>query len=152
MTTMTLAGFPSVDWFQDLIDRSQADGDEVQRLGIAELRFGMEILAHDGSRQLFGLILDGYDVAVVAAPDEAALRAEVIMSGALTDWLEMIASIEETGGADNSHSLNTLTIGDIPFTIRADDAMGQDKFYRFMGTLQHIFDAAGAAQRSVGGS
>jgi hypothetical protein len=56
----------------------------------------------------------------------------------------MVAWIEENGPADSAHSLNGLTIAGVPLLARSDDAMGSDKFYRFMGTIQAVFDAAGA--------
>jgi hypothetical protein len=40
--------------------------------------------------------------------------------------------------------LNSLSIFGEPLVVRADDAMGHDKFFRFMGTLQAVFDAAGS--------
>jgi hypothetical protein len=55
----------------------------------------------------------------------------------------MVASIEMNGGADNANTLNTLSIMGDALILRAPDAMGHDKFFRYMGTLQAIFDAAG---------
>ena len=49
---------------------------------------------------------------------------------------------EEHGPADSAHSLNGQTIAGIPLAARSPDAMGSDKFYRFMGTVQALFDAA----------
>jgi hypothetical protein len=68
----------------------------------------------------------------------------VVVSGPLAAWQDMVDWIEEHGPADSAHSLNGLTIAGIPLVARSDDAMGSDKFYRFMGTIQAVFDAAGA--------
>jgi hypothetical protein len=38
----------------------------------------------------------------------------------------------------------------VPFEVRSEDAMGSDKFYRFMGTLQAVFDAAAESPVPVG--
>ncbi len=59
------APFPSSAWFV----RAGRPGPPptptaLERLGIADLRFGMEVLLPDGTRQLFGLVLDGYDIGV----------------------------------------------------------------------------------------
>ncbi|MGA2836774.1 MAG: hypothetical protein ABSF84_09280 [Acidimicrobiales bacterium] len=139
------APFPSGPWFQELVSRATADDSAIARLGIAELRFGIEIVLPDGSRPFFGLVLDGYDIEAVGPLDEATFRPEVVLSGPLVAWEEMIAWIETNGAADSAHSLNGLSIAGVPFEVRAEDAMGSDKFYRFMGTIQAVFDAAATA-------
>jgi hypothetical protein len=116
----------------------------MERLGIAEFRFGMEILLPDGSRPLFGLVLDGYDITAEGPVTEAEFAPDVVCSGPLDAWVEMVEWIEANGPADSGHSLNGLSIAGVPFEVRSSDAMGSDKFYRFMGTLQAVFDAAGA--------
>ncbi len=138
------APFPSGPWFEELVARATADTGAIERLGIAEFRFGMEIVLPDGTRPLFGLVLDGYDITAVGPMDEGTFAPELVFSGQLDAWTEMIRWIEAHGPADSAHSLNGLSIAGIPFEARSSDAMGSDKFYRFMGTLQAVFDAAGS--------
>jgi len=138
------APFPSAPWFEELVARATADTAAIERLGIAEFRFGMEVVLPDDTRPLFGLVLDGYDISVVGPIDEAAFGPDAVFSGPLDAWTEMIEWIGSNGPADSGHSLNGLSIAGIPFEVRSTDAMGSDKFYRFMGTLQAVFDAAGA--------
>ncbi|HKH88637.1 MAG TPA: hypothetical protein VKA05_07425 [Acidimicrobiales bacterium] len=138
------APFPSARWFADLVARANADRGAMDRLGIAELRFGAEIVDGEGRAQLFGILLDGYDIESLGAVDGAEFAPEVVVSGPLEDWADMVASIEANGSADGGHTLNTLTLAGVPFEVRADDAMGHDKLFRYMGTLQALFDAAGA--------
>jgi hypothetical protein len=151
MTTID-APFPSPAWFVELVSRATADPTVLERLGIADLRFGMEILTPEGTAHLYGLVLDGYDICVVGPTSETSLAADVIVSGPVEAWKDMIDWIEEHGPADAAHSLNGMTIAGVPLEARSDDAMGSDKFYRFMGTLQAIFDAAGVpvASRTAG--
>ncbi len=137
------APFPSPAWFVELVSRATADPAALQRLGIADLRFGMEFVAADGAVHLYGLVLDGYDICVVGPTSEETLAPDVIVSGPVGAWSDMVEWIEEHGPADAAHSLNGLTIAGVPLDVRSGDAMGSDKFYRFMGTLQAIFDAAG---------
>jgi len=137
------APFPSSKWFEQLVARATSDAAAMERLGIAELRFGMEIVVPDGATQFFGLVLDGYDIEAVGPLSEHEFRPEVVMSGLVEAWDEMIGWIQANGPADSAHSLNGLTIAGVPFEARSEDAMGSDKFYRYMGTLQAIFDAAG---------
>ena len=68
----------------------------------------------------------------------------MVLSGPLDAWTEMIGWIEANGPADSAHSLNGLSIAGVPFEVRSSDAMGSDKFYRYMGTVQAVFDAAAA--------
>jgi len=136
------APFPSAAWFAELVARATADAAAMERLGIADIRFGMEIVGPDGSAELFGLVLDGYDITAEGPVDEAAFGPDVVFSGALEAWTEMLGWIEANGPADSAHSLNGLSIAGVPFDVRSADAMGSDKFYRFMGTLQAVVDAA----------
>jgi predicted solute-binding protein len=145
------APFPSDEWFSLLIAAAVADASLMEHLGIAELRFGVEVVAPSGEAQLFGIVLDGYDVTSLGTVDEAAFAPEVVVSGPLEAWVEMIEVIEAEGEADTAHTLNSLTIFGTPMMVRSPDAMGQDKFFRFMGTLQAIFDAAGSASVPVVG-
>lgn len=138
------APFPSSAWFVDLVARATADPAALERLGIADLRFGVEILLPDRPGEFFGLVLDGYDIGVVGPTAEDAFAPDVVVSGPLEAWHEMVGWIEEHGPADSAHSLNGLTIAGTPLLARAEDAMGSDKFYRFMGTVQAVFDAAGS--------
>ncbi len=143
------APFPSERWFAELVRRALADEAAMARLGIADFRFGIEIVHEDGSCESFGLVLDGYDVESLGRVDLDVFGPDIVMRGPLAAWREMVGSIEANAGADVAHTLNSLTIAGVPFEIRADDPMGHDKFFRYMGTLQAIFDAAGA-HRTVG--
>ena len=145
------APFPSDEWFSLLIAAAVADASLMEHLGIAELRFGVEVVAPSGEAQLFGIVLDGYDVTSLGTVDEVAFAPEVVVGGPLEAWVEMIEVIEAEGEADTAHTLNSLTIFGTPMIVRSPDAMGQDKFFRFMGTLQAIFDAAGSASVPVVG-
>jgi hypothetical protein len=138
------APFPSSAWFVELVARATADPAELEHLGIADLRFGVEVLLPGGAEEFFGLVLDGFDINVVGPTTAESFGSDVVVSGPLAAWQDMVDWIEEHGPADSAHSLNGLTIAGIPLVARSDDAMGSDKFYRFMGTIQAVFDAAGA--------
>jgi hypothetical protein len=143
--------FPSEGWFTELVARAESDRPAMERLGIAEVRFGIEITGAPGASEMFGLVLDGYDIESVGLVDEVSFAPEVVLSGPIDAWREMVESIETNGAADIAHTLNSLSIADVPFEVRASDAMGHDKFFRFMGTLQAIFDAAGSPAVATAG-
>jgi hypothetical protein len=136
--------FPSDRWFAELVRRATEDRAAIERLGIADFRLGVEIVGEDGSPELFGIVLDGYDIQSLGHVDEAGFAPDVVLTGPIAAWQEMVDSIEANGVADIAHTLDSLSIAGVPFEVRADDAMGHDKVFRYMGTLQAIFDAAGA--------
>lgn len=136
------APFPSGAWFEELVDRATADRGALERLGIADVRLGVEVVPPNGPGSLFGIEFDGYDITAVGPIDEDVFGPDVVLSGPLDAWTEMIDWIEANGPADSAHSLNGLSIAGVPFAVRSSDAMGSDKFYRYMGTLQALFDAA----------
>ena len=137
------APFPSPRWFSELVARASADQSAMERLGIAEIRLGLEIVDANGPPHMYGIVLDGYDIESLGEVVEKEFAPEVVVSGPADAWQEMISSIEANGSADAAHTLNSLTITGLPFSVRAGDTMGHDKFFRYMGTLQAIFDAAG---------
>ena len=135
--------FPSLAWFNAAIAATTDDPTAHERLGVADLRFGVEVVFDDGHCELYGLVLDGYDLAACGPVNAEEFWPEVTVSGSLDTWREMVADIEAHGHADPGHTLNALSLANTPLEVTASDVMGQDKFYRFMGSLQAIFDAAG---------
>jgi hypothetical protein len=135
--------FPSDAWFAALVERAQADRTDLDRLGIADLRLGVEVVGEDGRATCYGLVFDGYDVTSVGATDEGVFAPEVVVAGPVAAWRDMVDAIEAGGRADTAHDLNALTLAGVPLEVRSDDAVGHDKFFRFMGTVQALFDAAG---------
>ena len=140
--------FPSEAWFTELVRRATSDRAALDHLGIADLRLGIEIVADDGTAELYGLVLDGYAISAAGLTTRDRFDPEVVVSGPLAAWREMVSVIEGRGAADGPHTLNSLSLAGVPLEVRSDDAVGQDKFYRYMGTLQAVFDAAGAPARA----
>ncbi len=143
--------FPSDAWFTELADRAGSDRTTLEHLGTADLRLGIEVVAPSGDTTLYGLVLDGYDVRSEGAVTERSFAPEAVVSGPLEAWQEMVAAIETHGAADTAHTLNSLSLAGVPLEVRGGDAMGHDKFFRFMGTIQAVFDAAGARAPVVAG-
>lgn len=137
------ADFPSDRFFTEMTKRALADEPTMRRLGVADLRLGLELRSEDGGTELYGIVLDGYDIDSHGAVDESSFAPEAVLSAPLAAWQELVENIEQNQGADRFHTLNSLVILGDPFSLRSPDAMGSDKFYRFMGTLQAIFDAIG---------
>ena len=131
--------------FDDAIAALKADG-TLASLGTAEMRLGIEVVDDDGDTTLLGLCFSGDDVSAIGPVTEAWFDPEVILSADACVWEEMVAVIARDGKADLTHTINTLSLADTPISVRSHDAMGHDKLYRFMGSVQAIFDALGRIQ------
>ncbi len=56
----------------------------------------------------------------------------------------MLEAIRRNGKADLPHTLNTLTLADVPMRVTAANQLDVDRFYRYQETLQEFFDEAAA--------
>ncbi|HSD11359.1 MAG TPA: hypothetical protein VLF14_10255 [Candidatus Binatia bacterium] len=65
-----------------------------------------------------------------------------MLEGSVATWREMIEAIERNGKADLPHTLNTLTLADVPMRVSAANQLDVDRFYRYQETLQEFFDEA----------
>ncbi len=143
-----MSSFPSDEWFVRLTQVADDDPQEFERLGFADLRLVIEVTQPDGVRR-FGIVLDGYQAVYAGELDDVgAFSPDVTLTGPLDVWTEMVDSIDRNGGADGGHTLNRLTMAGVPLTVRAEDPMGRDKFFRYAETLQALFD--GTAAHPVG--
>lgn len=136
--------FPSAGWLDGLASHAAEAPEIYQALGFANFRLAIEVVDPSGMPRHFGLVLDGYDVVSAGEIDNLPVFApEAILTGALDAWREMVDNIAENGGADRVHTLNALTLADVPLRVTSDDPMGRDKFFRYAETLQTLFDATG---------
>lgn len=135
--------FPSEGWFDALASHASEEPELYRSLGVADFRLAIEIVRTDGTRRLFGLVFDGYEVLSAGEiKDRAAFGAEATISGPIEAWQEMVSNIAEHGGADGQHTLNALSMADTPLAVTAEDPLGKDKFFRYAQTLQSLFDAS----------
>lgn len=142
--TASSAGFPSAGFFDELVRDVVRRPEEYERLGFADCRLVIEVVEPTGEVRRFGLVLDGYDIRSEGEiADLDGFHPEVVVSGALDTWSEMLAAIAEHGFADRPHTLNALSIAGFPLSARSDDPIGRDKFYRYAETLQTLFDSVG---------
>jgi len=128
--------FQSLEFFQALRQRTHDDKARFEKLGYCDTTFAVRI----GS-ELYGVAFEVYEcVRVWRAADASEL--DFVLEGTPELWREMVAAIVENKGADAAHTLNTLShVGD-RMKLVSHDAEGNDKFYRFMATLQEFFDQA----------
>lgn len=133
--------FPSVEIFQELARRMEANSVEFEKLGFCDTVMGVKV---DGTNShLYALTFEVYeccDVRELSSPDGAEL--DFTLEAPLELWKEMFESIQKTGLPEPAYTLNSLShVGD-RMKVVYDDPEGHDKFYRFMGTLQAFVDQA----------
>jgi hypothetical protein len=142
--------FPSASWFEKMVSHATEAPEVYQALGFASFRLVIEVMDESGHARRFGIVLDGYDVLSEGEIDDLEdFRPDAILSGPIAAWREMVANIAENGGADRGHTLNALSLAEVPLRVTSDDPMGRDKFFRYAETLQTLFDATGRREVAV---
>ena len=131
--------FPSVEWFQGL--RELVNGDpEFRRLGSVDAVMGVSV-----GERVFMITFEAFECAEVKEGTEYDLiDADFFLNMTIDQWQDLIINTRENGGADRSHTLNTLDL-----TIEggiSDNATGDqlraDIFFRINQSLQHFFDSS----------
>ncbi len=148
--TESVIDFPSVEWFDFLCDHAKEEPEIYESLGFAFFKLAVELVDEGGRVQAYGIVFDGYDV--ISFGDVTGygnFQPDATISGPLAAWREMVNNISANGGADSAHTLNALSIAEVPFQVRADDPLGKDKFFRYAETLQTIFDATSRDGESI---
>jgi hypothetical protein len=128
--------FPSLEFFQALQQRTIDDKARFEKLGYCDTSFGVRIGA-----ALYAISFEVYECTGVRLGSDSH-GLDFVLEAPPELWREMVASIVKNKGADAAHTLNTLShVGD-RMKLVSQDAEGNDKFYRFMATLQEFFDQA----------
>ncbi len=143
-----MATFPSVEFFEGLKDRLNANGERMRRLGTADIVLVVKI-DHPGRCECYEVTFAGYRCSAVRALVNLASAHPdaVIVEGPFSAWREMIENIRSNGQADLAHSLNSLTLMDTPLRVSAVNQLDTDLFYRYQQTLQEFFDGAAGFAR-----
>ncbi len=131
--------FPSLDFFQELARRMEANPAEFEKLGFCDTVMGVKV---DGeTSHLYALTFDVFDcsdVRELSSPDGAEF--DFMLEAPLPLWKEMFESIQKNGHPEPPFTLNSLShVGD-RMKVVYDDPEGHDKFYRFMATIQAFVD------------
>ena len=128
--------FPSLEFFEALKKRTVEDSVTFEKLGYCDTDFGVRI-----GDALYSIHFEVYECCGVEEGGDPA-KLDFVLSAPQAVWSEMIASIQQHGGADAAHTLNTLShLGDV-IQVEYEDAEGHDRFYRFMASIQEFFDQA----------
>ncbi|MCP3986497.1 MAG: hypothetical protein GY723_19110 [bacterium] len=133
--------FPSLDFFQELANRMNANPAEFEKLGFCDTVMGVKV---DGdTSHLYSLtfdIFDCSDVRELSSPEGAEF--DFMLEAPLSLWRESLESIQKHGQPEPAYTLNSLShVGD-RMKVVYDDPEGHDKFYRFMATIQAFVNQA----------
>ena len=133
--------FPSIDFFQELARRMNANPAEFEKLGFCDTLMGVKV--NGEASHLYALTFDVFDcsdVRELSSPDGAEL--DFMLEAPLSLWREMLESIQKNGIPEPAYTLNSLShVGD-RMKVVYDEPEGHDKFYRFMATLQAFVNQA----------
>ena len=133
--------FPSVEWFQAVSRRTEEDKQKFKLLGYVDADVGIKIDGNGAGAQSYLLKFRDYGVKSVELAKD--LRgADFSIEGGLDAWSEMVRNIKANGEADIEHSLNRLTMTDVPLKLVARDQLQADIFYRFNQSFQAFFNEA----------
>jgi len=134
--------FPSVEFFHALQTLMQAERERFKRLGYFDTTFGVRVF--EGGRRIeFVLSFEVFDCTQVRAVTNLSSEpVDFTLEGDSEAWIEMLRNIQQHGGADVAHSINTLTHLGERMRVVYDDPDGHDKLYRFAESVQEFFDLA----------
>jgi hypothetical protein len=141
--------FPSLTFFQGLQTLMRQEEARFRRLGFVDTTFGVHIVTPDHVwRYLLAFeVFECREVCEVSTFDLTVI--DFVLKGDLATWAEMLDNIHQHGGADVSHSLNTLTHFGERLTLVYDDPDNRDKFFRFQESIQEFFNLASALEVEV---
>jgi hypothetical protein len=145
-----MPGFPEAEWFLALGRLMEAEGELFRRLGYAEVRFLVRVLANDGNgtEALSGVEINGYTLSrALAADDLAKFDPDFVICGRREIWDRMLGEIARSGRPELRHTLSSLALIGEELWLESSDQLREDKFYRFNQTLQEFFNLAAKLPR-----
>ena len=131
--------FPSVEWFKALQGMVNADPD-FRRLGSIDVTMGVKV----GPR-VFIITFEAFECSDVREGTEYDLiDLDFFLEMSEADWQDLMRNTKENGGADLSHTLNTLDLmaQDGISKNATGDQLRADLFFRVNQSLQHFFDSS----------
>lgn len=145
-----MPAFPEPGWFLALGRLMEAEGEAFRRLGFAEVRFAIRVIANDGDRveQTTALEFGGYTLSsAVALDDGAPFDADFIVCGRRAIWERMLDEIARNGRPEMRHTLSSLALIGEELWLESSDQLREDRFYRYNQTLQEFFNLAAKLPR-----
>lgn len=136
--------FPSTDWFEQLADAMRKEPERFQELGSTDCTMVVKVDLGAAGARLFEISFEGFEIIEIRelARLEEANPSHFVVEGTLGAWRDMIDNIRRNGGPDLEHTLNYLTLPDVPLQVSGPDQLEVDVFYRYHETIQRFFNGA----------
>ncbi len=146
MDTTEAILFPSTAWFERLAALMHERESEFREFGAIDCAMVVKVDIGGEPSRLFEIVFEGFGVKSIRELRDLAEAApsHFVVEGPLAAWREMIENIHAHGGPDLAHTLNYLTLPDVPLRVVGPDQLEVDAFYRYNESLQRFFN--GAAQ------
>jgi hypothetical protein len=129
--------FPSVEWFNAIKDVVNADP-KFRQSGTIDVVFGVKV-----GEQIYEITFEAFECTGARQASEADLpNMDFWLEQSFDAWKDMIDNIKAHGGADLSHTLNTVDLTRPEGFAQAHDGLRRDAFYRFNQSIQDYFDAS----------
>ena len=129
--------FPSVNWFQALQQLVNADP-EFRRIGSIDASMAVKV-----GPKIIVIIFEAFEcLEVKEGTEEDLVDLDFVLEMSEADWKDLIQNTKENGGADLTHTLNTLdlTKENGLSNNATGDQLRADIFFRVNQSLQHFFD------------
>ena len=128
-----------MEWFQALQALVNADPD-FRRLGSIDIAMGVKV-----GPSIFIITFEAFECSDVREGTEYDLiDLDFFLEMSEADWQDLMRNTKENGGADLSHTLNTLDLmaQDGISKNATGDQFRADLFFRVNQSLQHFFDCS----------
>lgn len=152
--TPSTVGIPvdSIELFEALAQEMNTHPEIYQGLGWCDLNLGVVMHRNDRAPFAVAMSLREYGCEQVTLFDPADTQhLDCWVVGDLADWQAMFDDIAQNGMATGELTLSSLVLLADRITVKGNDTMGVDLFFRFNQTLQNVFDGAAAIVKTRGG-
>lgn len=140
--------FPSVDWFETLADLMRDEAERFEELGSTDCTMVVKVDLGAAGARIYEISFEGFEIIEIRELSslEEANASHFVVEGGLETWREMIDNIRRNGSPDLEHTLNYLTLPDVPMRVTGPDQLEVDAFYRYHETIQRFFNGAAAIE------
>ena len=129
--------FPSVEWFTTIKDMVNSDP-AFRQLGTVDAVMGVKVQS-----KVYELVFEAFECTSVREASENDLRdMDFWLEQSYDQWKDMLENIKKNGGADLTHTVNTIDLSLPEGFAKSQDGYRRDAFYRFNQSIQDFFNAS----------
>lgn len=129
--------FPSVEWFEAVRESANNDNQFTSQ-GTVNCVMGAKV-----GDAAFAIKFEGFECADVQSISEGNLRdLDFYIDMTPVEWQELLDNIATNGGADSTHTLNSLDLTMTSGCVQSDNELRRAGFFQYHLSLQAFFDAS----------